>query len=308
MYRAADASEEAKSYEALTAALSGDRDLAYGILRSSGADLSQPFPSYSDVISSKSGISRDSLDEIWREVREAFGREKVEYEILSDRSSLFPYGLKTEPVHYLYALGNAELLSMYKVAFLGVGLPSLQGKEDILKAISCVADNPKAAVIAPLDTGTPAFALSMALKKGIPVIAVLSSFVSRCPNEQLIELMGEIYKNGLLLSEFSPYQKREKWHVVYRNKTIAGIADAAFLSEEKDGGPSWAIFDGIQKKGCPVAISKAAVGNPNYRWCADRVARGAFEIPKCENIKKILPRQRKRNKEVFADLTPDLFS
>ena len=304
----ADIAEEAKAYETLTAALSGDRDLAYSTLKSSGADLSSPFPSYSEAISRMTGISRDFLDSLWRDVREAFDRERIDYSIIPDTSSLFPESLKSEPVHYLYALGNTELLSKYKVAFLGTGMPSLQGREDTLKAISCASLNKKTAVIAPLDPGTAAFALSASIKAGCPVIAVLSSFVSRCPSEQLIELMGEIYKSGLIISEFSPYQKREKWHVVYRNKTIAGIADAAFLSEEKDGGPSWAIFDGIQKKGAPVAISKAAARNPNYKWCYDRTLKGAFEIPKCENIKKNLPSQRKRNKEVFTDLTPDLFS
>ncbi len=304
----ADIAEEAKAYETLTAALSGDRDLAYSTLKASGADLSSPFPSYSDTISHITGLTRESLDSIWRDVREAFDRERIDYSIIPDTSSLFPESLKTEPVHYLYALGDTQLLSKYKVAFLGTGMPSLQGKEDTLKAVRCASLNPRTAVIAPLDTGTSAFALSASLKSGCPAIAVLSSFVSKCPSEQLMELMGEIYKRGLIISEFSPSQKREKWHVVYRNKTIAGIADAAFLSEEKDGGPSWAIFDGIQKKGSPVAISKAASRNPNYKWCLDRTQKGAFEIPKCDNIKKILPSQRKRNKEVFADLTPDLFS
>lgn len=299
--------EEAKSFETLTAALSGDRDLAYGILKSSEFDLSMPFPALSEEISKKAGADRESLDTIWRGVREAFDKERVDYKIIPDSKPLFPETLKSEPVHYLYGAGNIDLLSSYKVAFLGVGIPSLQGKEDTAKAVEAAVDS-GTVIIAPFDLGTPSFALSRALKLGGSVIAVLSSFVSKCPNENLIELMGEIYDKGLLLSEFSPYQKREKWHVVYRNKTIAKIADAAFLSEEKDGGPSWAIFDGIMKKGAPVGISKAASENPNYKWCRMRIDEGAFGIAKCDNIKKLLPREKRKKKEVYKDLTPDLFS
>lgn len=299
--------EEAKSFETLTAALSGDRDLSYGILKSSGLDLAMPFPSISEEISKRINADRDSLDTIWRSVREAFDKERVNYKIIPDTSALFSPALKNEPVHYLYGAGNTDLLGSYKVAFLGMGLPSLQGKEDTAKAVEAAVAS-GAVIIAPFDVGTPSFALSRALKLGGSVIAVLSSFVSKCPNENLIELMEEIYDRGLLLSEFSPYQKREKWHVVYRNKTIAKIADAAFLSEEKDGGPSWAIFDGTMKKGVPAGISKAAVNNPNFKWCKMRIDEGAIEIAKCDNIKKLLPREKGKKKEVYKDLTPDLFS
>ncbi len=300
--------EEAKSFETLTAALSGDRDLAYGVLKSSGMDFSMPFPSLSEEISKRVGMDRDSLDTLWRSVREAFDKERVDYKIIPDTNPLFPESLRFEPVHYLYGAGNIDLLNSYKVAFLGVGLSSLQGKEDTARAVEA-AVNSGAVVIAPFDVGTPSFALSRALKLGGSVIAVLSSFVSKCPNENLIELMGEVYDKGLLLSEFSPFQKREKWHVVYRNKTISKIADAAFLSEEKDGGPSWAIFDGVMKKGAPVGISKAAAENPNYKWCKMRIQEGAIEIAKCDNIKKLLPREKRKKREVlYKDLTPDLFS
>lgn len=302
-----DLEEEAKSFETLKTALNGDRDLAYGILKSSGLDLSSPFPSISEKISQKVKIDREELDTLWRDVRASFDKERVDYKIIPDTSPLFPFSVKSEPVHYLYAAGNIELLSSYKIAFLGMGLPSLQGKEDTARAVEAAVES-GAVVASPLDLGLPAFALSRALKLGGSAIAILSSFVSKCPNENLMELMSEIYKKGLLLTEFSPYQKREKWHVVYRNKGIAALADAAFLAEEKDGGPSWAIFDGILKRGMPAGISKNAIENPNYRWCKERAGEGAIEITKCSNIKKLLPRPKRVRKEEYIELTPDLFS
>ena len=297
---------EAMCYEALCN-LTNDREEAWRLIKSLKIDGSSPLPTYSQALFLSIGASEEAINSSWISVRDCFDKERISFEVLKDGDGLFPINRGKESVHYLYAAGNVELLKEQRITFLGMSHPSIQGKSDILSAVSEAVSNGYA-IMAPLDTGLGAFALSVALKENGKAIAFLSGGLSKCPSEGLLALQGEIYSKGLLLSIFAPSMKVERYHVVYRNRYLAGIAEAVYLAEEKDGGPSWAIFDPAMESGIPVMLSKSIVDNPNFTWANDRASKGAMIAKKGSDIKKMMIGNKKPKKDKFFDSTPDLFA
>ncbi|MBQ0071894.1 MAG: DNA-processing protein DprA, partial [Spirochaetales bacterium] len=271
------------------------------------ADFSNTFASYSKEFA-PTLEEQSRFDAIWRKVREDFAKERIPFVVLEEGCPQFPKQNGKEKVHFLYVAGNLSALGQKRVVFLGTSMPSLQGKADTLEAVTeAVREN--CTILAPFDLGLGAYALSCALKEGGKAVAFLSSGISKCPSEGLLELMEQVYKKGLLVTQFSPAVKAEKWHVVLRNRFLGSFAEAAFLGEEKDGGPSWPIFDGVATANRPTMIPLSLGSNANFSWCGERLEKGSLPYTKARDIRKLFPSTSSSapRKEKAVDLTPDLF-
>lgn len=299
--------EEAKCFEALSI-LTGDRDKAWRLMVELNIDGSASLPFYGNALYAAIGKSLDEISIAYKEVEDAFSEIRADYSIIPFADRLFPENNSDEKVFYLYAAGNKELLAKSMVACVGAPSPSIQGRSDMANAVSTLVAS-DIAILAPLDSGLGAFALSVALKENGSAIAVMSSPIARCQNPQLLDLMGELYEKGLLISQFAPNVKSQKWHVVLRNRFLAGILKGVYLAEDKDGGPAWAIFDYAKELGATTMIAKALVDNPNCRWPRDRVASGSLIERNPKDLLKLAKKNASQSKSnVFDDLIPDLFS
>lgn len=279
--------EKASAYTALSLFYSDDKK-AWDTLSALKADYSLSFPSYTREFTS-------SLDEearfnsIWRDVRASFESCRINYSVL-------PYEDEENSIHFLYLAGDESLINGKKLVFLGAVMPSLEARKDTYLCVKEAINNGYT-IVAPFESGLGPYALSVAIKEGGKAVAVLPSNLTTCPNESLLELMEAIYNKGLLLSQFSPYTKREKWHMVLRNRFLSSFGDAFYLSEEKDGGPGWAVFDGALKKGKKCALSYSSASNVNFSWCRIRSEEGALVIKKPKEIKKLFTVSRKKREE-----------
>ena len=289
--------EKAVAFSALTLYYDGDGEKAWNTLESLNADFSLSFASYTREFA-PTAEEEAKFNSIWRDVRSSFSDSKIPFTVAE-------YSEEGNPVHFLYLAGKAELIESRKLVFLGSVMPSLQGRKDTALAVMEAVKNGYC-ILAPFEPGLGPYALSVALKEGGNAVAVLSSELSKCPSENLLPLMEEIYKRGLLVSQFPPCVKREKWHVVLRNRFLSSFGDVFYMAEEKDGGPGWAVFDAALKNGRKCALAHSAVENPNFSWCSDRVGKGAVVIRKPREIKSLFTVPRKRRSAV-EDTTGDLF-
>ena len=279
-------SEEAKCFEAL-AVLVGDARKAFELMKDLNVDGSSSLPFYGNAIYASIGKRTDDVTLAYKSVSDAFDSERIDYSIISYTSHLFPYNRSDEPVYYLYAAGNKELLSKEKVTCLGSPMPSLQGKNDMANAVEVI----------------------IAMDAAVAAIAVLSTPLSKCNNHNLLDLMGQLYEKGLLVSQFAPSVKTQKWHVVLRNRFLSGISNSVYLAEDKDGGPSWAVFDLAMELGAKTMLSKAIVENPNLKWPRDRMQKGSLVEKNPSDIRKLIDKRSSRVKSsMLDDLIPDLFS
>ena len=294
--------EKAVAYEALSIFFS-DPEKAWKVLENLGAESYSSFASYTREFT-ENQEEAGRFDEIWRTVRDKFAQEKIPYETIGEDDLVAKGSISS--FHFIYTAGKRRLDDSPRLVVLGPPLPSQKAKESIFDCCGYAASKGWT-VVAPLDSGSGSHALRSALKLGAKTVAVLPSFLSKCPSENLLETMEKVYGEGTLLTPFSPVVKYEKWHVVKRNSFIASFGDGFFLSEEKDGGPSWAIFDAApQDKG--KAISLSALSSPSLSWCRSRLVPPVIPYQKPKDLDKLFPQEKtKRNRVKFVDLTPSLF-
>lgn len=291
--------EKSIAYTSLVSFFGSDEEKAWNVLSSIDADYSSPFASYTREFTT--GTEEETrFNALLRDVRASFSSCRIPFSIMEYSSPL-------STVHFLYLAGDKTLLEKRKLCFLGAVMPSLQGRQDTADAVLEAVRNGWT-VVAPFDSGLGPYALSVALKEGGKVLAVLSSELTKCPNENLLPLMEKIYERGLLVSQFPPGTKREKWHVVLRNRFLSSFADAFYMAEEKDGGPGWAVFDAALKNGKKCALSHSVTDNPNYRWCGERAAEGALIIRKPRELRTLFSPVRHRRKSEPVPHERDLFS
>ncbi|MGN1190565.1 MAG: DNA-processing protein DprA [Candidatus Ornithospirochaeta sp.] len=297
--------EKAIAYEALSLFFKGDRDKAWSVLTSLNADFSSPFASYTREFTS-SFQEEAEFNEIWRKTRDAFSNERIPFSVIDEEDERVKGSMA--PVHFLYTAGAREIGKEKRLVILGSPLPSLQAKSDIFDAVSLAAEKGWA-VVAPFDSGSGAYTLQSALKLGALPVAVLSSGISKCPSESLLELMEQVYSKGILITQASPSVKYEKWHVVLRNRFLSSFGDGFFLVEEKNGGPSWAIFDSALEKGKKTSISFSAATNPNFTWCGERLKDDVVPYKKPKDLLKLFGEEKtpRKRKDKYVELTPSLF-
>ena len=290
--------ERAANYETL-AALTGDRTRSYRLLMAM-PDPERPLYDAAPVLSETLGVPGERIRMLRRGVGEAFAAERLPVKVLFPESRRFPKECGDFfPV--IYAAGDLSLLDGQRITLTGMLKPSFQGRSDAAAAVSYFMEH-DAAVLTTLDDGIPSLAVSMLLKGGGKPIAVLSGPLSKCSSAHDAEIQGRIFASGLLLSVFPPSQKIERWLVMIRNSFIASISGSVLLAEEKDGGPSWSVFDKVLAAGGRAMLSASMLSVPSYTWARQRTESGALTYSSGRDLRRLLP------KAALADDVPDLFS
>ena len=290
--------EKAVSFETI-ALLSGDREKAYRLVMAL-PDAGIPFDTMTaDALSGVLGKESGEILRTREEIAGAFRKERLPVRIIFPESPYFPEE-KGEKFPCLYAAGDLSLLRKPRVTLAGMPHPTMQGRSDMAAAVSYFVSHGVAMVI-PLSEGLPLAAASLALEKGGMVIGVPASSVSKCVSHDMAEIQGRIYSSGLLLSPFPPSQKSERWLVMIRSRFIASISGSVFLAEEKDGGPSWPLFDAVLSTGGRAMFPAAMLTVPSYTWAASRCSSGALTYTSAKDLRRLVPRR-------VMDDEPDLFS
>ena len=302
--------EKSMTYETLLALVRSDYQKALDMYLEieKRVDMNLQFPLYTRDIQDILPCSVMEAEEVWRRVRDVYDSKRLQYEIIDHLSPLFPQALmETEfPTPLFYALGNLALLEKPVVTVLGSLSPTEKAKEVTRAFISNLTDG-KHALLIPLEIGVPSFAAAELLNRGGNIIAVSAQFLSVPPVEALKVQMIEILKRGgLIVTSFGPCSKSEKWHNIIRNRAISAFAGAALMVEEKDGGPSWKIFDMVE--GEKKMISSHMLENPMYTFAQRRVNDGVAVARGEKEYKALLRKKAQRRvKKTQDELTPDLF-
>ncbi len=301
---------EALLYETLLTLTKKDEKkawLLYGMVALK-CDISRTLPEIIYPAGEATGFSSFELSETYYRIRNAFSSYRFEMTILKEGDPQWPTSLKNSGVHFLYMVGRTELLSKVKVAVRGFRVPTEKGKNAAICAMRDIKDA-DGAVITTADTGLDHYAAAYALSEGIPVILVLSSPLHMAVPEAAKELLVSAANgNGLLVSQFPPHVKAEKWFAVPRNRLLLSLADHFVLCEEKDGGPLFAQAETFLGEKGRVFVYESFISDPAYKYAGKlSQAEGTCILKKKGDLKKILVPQKKSSRRKKDEDQPGLF-
>lgn len=171
-----------------------------------------------------------------------------------------------QPPWVIYAKGDIKLLlHPQKLAVVGSRQATSYGKMAIQLLFPDLIRS-GFAIVSGLAKGIDAISHEMAMNYGGRTIAVIAGGINHLyPKENLI-LAEKILENQLIISEYPPDTRPERWHFPLRNRIISGISIGTLIVEaEKKSGSlitaNYAVHEGRDVFAIPGSIlNPASVG------------------------------------------------
>lgn len=177
------------------------------------------------------------------------------------------------PPACLWARGRLELLARTpRVALVGSRAPTPYG-ERIATRLAEELAREGVAIVSGLARGIDSAAHRAALDAGGCTLAVLGSGVDRpWPDD---ELAARMVREGLLLSEYVPGLAPRRHHFPWRNRLIAGLAQAVVVIEAAHASGSLITARWAADQGRTVLAVPGRVDQPMARGCHRLLKEGA---------------------------------
>ncbi len=181
-----------------------------------------------------------------------------------------------DPPILLYCKGNLQLLTMKKVAVVGSRTPTLYGKQ-VVKKLSTVLVETNSAIVSGLARGVDTEAHLSAIKTGGCTIAVTAAgFSHPYPPENQTFLQNTSAQSLLVVSEYPPHVKPQKWHFPTRNRIISGLSYATIIIEAKRKSGSLITADLALEQGREVFAVPGSIFAPESEGTNWLISQGAY--------------------------------
>ncbi|MFC3882586.1 DNA-processing protein DprA [Bacillus songklensis] len=148
----------------------------------------------------------------------------------------YPSLLKTiyDPPWILYAKGNISILEHgKKISVVGTRDPSLYGYQSLQKILMPLLVDDWC-IVSGLAIGIDSAAHRLAIESKCKTIAVLGSGFYHIYPKQNEQLAEDISRDHLLLSEYPPHQKPNRWAFPMRNRIISGLTRGTIIVQAKE--------------------------------------------------------------------------
>lgn len=157
----------------------------------------------------------------------SFEINKIDY-----KSSDFPYMLRQidDPPKQLYYIGDISCVKNKSIAIVGSRRYTVYGKR-VSKMVGRRMAEAGVSVVSGLATGIDTFAHEGALEFNSSPIAVLGSGIKQMYPVSNTQLMANIASNGVVISEYEPDFRCQRWSFPRRNRIISGLSEAVILVE-----------------------------------------------------------------------------
>ena len=196
-----------------------------------------------------------------------------------------PHGAGNEPVDTITVKGDVSLLiepiRRPRIAVIGTRDISTYGVDAVNKIISALsmrADRP--VIISGLAFGVDVEAHRAALALGLPTVAVLPTYVNEIYPKQHEHIATEITarEGCCLLSQFKNKTAPMAINFLFRNNTIAHIADAVVVVESKERGGAMVTARCAVDAGIPVFAVPGRMDDVRSAGCNSLIEQGVATI------------------------------
>jgi len=180
---------------------------------------------------SRQALASFALPASWPQIQKLIQHYKIGWTTFG--SADYPEALASiyTPPIILYYRGDLSVCQKtYRLGVVGTRKPSSYGREMARKLLSplCLRG---LCVVSGLAMGIDTVAHQTALENNSSTIAVLGGGLDSIYPPMNTNLANEISANGVLLSEYEPGMKVEKWNFPARNRLISALSSAIFIVE-----------------------------------------------------------------------------
>lgn len=233
--------------------------------------------------------SRKLFDEYYK-AQKAFSLLRDTDEIIKRGSQDYPVLLQqTEQApRFLYIRGKKSLLREKRtVALVGSRQASDKAKENTRRLAEALGKN-GITVVSGLAKGIDVTAHKAALNHGFNTIAVIGTNLNQYYPKENKSVQQEIEKKGLVISQFSPASKTQRWFFPLRNGVMSGLSLATVIMEAGETSGALKQADFALKQGRQILIPESALNMPQITWPAKYVKKGAKVVNTPIDVLRIL--------------------
>lgn len=223
------------------------------------------------------GATKLRLCEEYEKAYQAFLTLREDDEIIKRGSEDYPPLLaETEQApRFLYIRGKKSLLFEKRtVSLVGSRQASENAKENTRMLTRILGKN-GITVVSGLAKGIDVSGHMEALRCGFNTIAVIGTNINQYYPKENESVQREIEKRGLVVSQFSPANKTERWFFPLRNGVMSGLSLATIIMEAGETSGALKQADFALKQGRQIMIPRNALNLPNVTWPAKYVEKGA---------------------------------
>jgi DNA processing protein len=139
-----------------------------------------------------------------------------------------------EPPWVLYAKGNVQLLSSPKmISVVGTRRPTNEGVRALKMLVPPLVEHGWV-IVSGLAIGIDAAAHEAAVQYGGKTIAVIAGGVEHIYPKQNRALAERLMRDHLVVSEYPPHTKPQKWQFPQRNRIISGLSLGTVIVQAKE--------------------------------------------------------------------------
>lgn len=228
--------------------------------------------------------SNDNFTELIHEQIRQYGTNEIH--VISFFDPQYPLLLKEiyQPPWALFAKGDLSLLEKEpKLAVVGSRQATPYGQRAIRLLLPHLIEK-GVVIVSGLAKGIDALAHECTIDNGGKTVAVIAGGLYHIYPRDNMQLALHMMKNQLVISEYPPDTKPERWHFPARNRIISGLSAGTLLIEAKQKSGSLITANYAVNEGREVFSLPGSIFNPFSSGTNDLIQQGAKLVTKPEDI------------------------
>lgn len=202
----------------------------------------------------------------------------------------YPNTLKEiyDPPWVIYTIGKSNWLHCNRlISVVGTRAPSRYGVDCIKKLIEPLVQQ-KWIIVSGLAVGVDTLSHMIAVKNSGNTVAVLGSGFFHIYPSKNRELARELAINHLLITEYPPNVKPQKWHFPRRNRIISGLSRGTIVIEAKQKSGSLITAYQALEQGKEVFAVPGSIFGDNSVGTNQLIKEGAHPVMQAGDIFEII--------------------
>ncbi|WP_210363806.1 DNA-processing protein DprA [Bacillus sp. REN3] len=198
-------------------------------------------------------------------------------QLISIFNPAYPERLKTiyQPPWILFAKGNTALLKCNRMlAIVGSRDATQYGRRTIEYLMPGLIEN-GLMIISGLAKGIDAHSHKEAIKQGGKTAAVIAGGFNHIYPRENLALASYMMEKQLVISEYPPGSRPEKWQFPMRNRIISGLSLGTLVVEARKKSGSLITADYALNEGREVFAIPGDILSPHSEGCHDLILQGA---------------------------------